>query len=81
MLLYDSVQVLSTILSSKAPVEARLHDGLAVLVGGAVIEQLLAYSCPSLLVIRETLPLHFIGTSEMHVLQSLDLQGQTSHVV
>ena len=67
------VQMIFTILPSKASVESSFHDGVTVLLGRPMVQKLFTCS-PGLSVLTRNLPLlYFIGTSQMNILQALNL--------
>ena len=69
----ELVQKMFTVLASKAPVEPSFHDGVAVVLGRPVVQKL--FTCSTLLtvLIRNVLLLCFIDTSQVNILQALDL--------
>lgn len=59
--------------TSEAPVEAVVYDGLTVVLAGAVVQKLLPRSPFCSVLFRKAMFLHFVGLSQMNVLQALDL--------
>lgn len=65
--------------STKAPVEPSFHDGVAVVLGGPMVQEL--FHCSTLLsVLFRNVPLlHLIGASQVNILQALDLPGKNKN--
>lgn len=65
-----------TILPSIAPVEAIFHDGVTVVLGRPVVQELFTCSTIQYVLISNELPLRFVGTTQVNILQTLDLTKQ-----
>lgn len=65
-----------TVLACKAAIEVGLHDGLAGLGCGAVVEHLLPGPDQRPVLILQLLPLDRIRLTQAHVLHSLNLRRQ-----
>lgn len=70
---YKFVQMIITILPSKPPVEPSFHDGVTVVLGRPMVKKFFTCSPDLSVLIRNVLLLHFIGSSQMNILQAFNL--------
>ena len=68
-----------TVLPRKAPFEPSFYDGLAVVLGRPMVQDLFTFSTLLFVLVRDLLLLSFIGAPQMDILQALNLSRKIKY--